>query len=679
MPEVINPIRTNHYIKQQNMRVQKIVFLIVMLISNLVAHAQNEYLVAANKYFANADYFSAAQYYEKYLAGGKSKGNAGTFSPYAVSAVSNKSNAIAASTKEQIIYNLAESYRKLNYHEKALPYYQQATGFNPAVYPYARFYYAGTLKALARYEESEKEFTGFLSTYSTNDIYRESAEREVASLKFIQQQLAKNDLSKYTINKAEGLNAEGGTYAATWMNNSTILFTSTRPDATDKSKAYTNRIYQANYDNGAVSNISKTAIEQPRDIHQGAVAVTPSGNTIFFSRWTVGNGKKTASIFRSDMNNGKWSDPVQVDALNASGFNSQQPFVMPDGKQILFSSDKAGGQGGFDLYSADLDASGNVSNAVNLGSGINTKFDEQAPFYHEASSTLVFSSNGRVGMGGFDFYSSKGMIGSFQEPVNFGYPVNSIKDDLYFVSRGPARNILETVLLSSDRDAACCLEMFSLNKTKALKTISGTVVACDTRAPLAGVTVNIIDTINNRNIAVKTTDASGNYSFTIEDFQPLKATATQSGYFTNSIRFNSPSDTESETMMNAPLCLELIPEAPIRVENVYYDFNKATLKVESYPSLDELVKLLNDNPTMSIELSAHTDSKGTDEYNNKLSDTRAQSVVDYLVSKGIDRSRLVAKGYGESQPVEPNTKDDGSDNPEGREKNRRTEFKVLKN
>jgi outer membrane protein OmpA-like peptidoglycan-associated protein len=112
---------------------------------------------------------------------------------------------------------------------------------------------------------------------------------------------------------------------------------------------------------------------------------------------------------------------------------------------------------------------------------------------------------------------------------------------------------------------------------------------------------------------------------------------------------------------------------------VYYDFNKASLQETSYPSLDDLVRLLNENPTMQIELSAHTDSKGTDEYNNKLSEARAQAVVDYLISKGIAKERLIAKGYGESLPVAPNTNADGTDNPEGRQLNRRTEFKVLKN
>jgi outer membrane protein OmpA-like peptidoglycan-associated protein len=139
---------------------------------------------------------------------------------------------------------------------------------------------------------------------------------------------------------------------------------------------------------------------------------------------------------------------------------------------------------------------------------------------------------------------------------------------------------------------------------------------------------------------------------------------------------------EEEAMRYPDLCLQ--PEPPkvnetFVVENVYYDFDKANLKPESFPALDEIVRMLNTYPAMEIELSAHTDSKGTTKYNQRLSEARATSVVAYLVSKGIDPSRLKAKGYGETMPIAPNKNDNGSDNPEGREKNRRTEFKVLKN
>ncbi|MEJ7625674.1 MAG: OmpA family protein [Ferruginibacter sp.] len=658
---------------------KKLLFSFIILSFGYAASAQSkEYLLAAEKYFDKADYFSAAQYYEKYLGAGKAK-NTAAFNPYAVSATSTKFTGNSNVNKETIFFKLAESYRLLNFHEKAEPNYRQVLETGNTKYPLARYHHATTLRALAKYDEAEAAFNTFINEYSTEDVYRENAIREIANLGFIKSQLVKKDLPLYTVNKAPaGLNSTGGNYAPAWMNATTLLFTSTRPEGKDKAGNYINRVYETDYSTGTPGNVVLSSLPQPADVEQGVVTVTPDGSTMFLSRWVIGKGTKTASLYSSKRSGNKWSAPVSS-TLNAEGSNTQQPFIMPDGKSILFSSDRPGGLGGFDLWYAELDNNNNPGAAVNMGSTINTKYDEQAPSFHAASNTLVFSTNGRTGMGGYDFFYSKGSINNFSAPQNFGYPVNSIKDDIYFSSRGTERNVLEDVLLSSDRDAACCLEMFSLNKKKPLKTVEGTVVACETKIPLEGVSISFVDPATNKVIIEKTTDASGRYTFTLEEYQLLKATATLTRYFTNSMEFNSPEDVDAEVLMNMPLCLKLIPEVAITVENVYYDFNKATLKEESFPALDKLVTLLNDNPTMQIELSAHTDSKGTDEYNLKLSDARATSVVDYLISKGIPTSRLIAKGYGEAMPVAENENSDGTDNPEARQKNRRTEFKVLKN
>ncbi|MFT3911073.1 MAG: OmpA family protein [Ferruginibacter sp.] len=662
---------------------KKILTTLTLTLFFLAGKAQvKEYLIAADKYFAEGDYYSAAQYYEKYLGKGKSKND--EFSPYASRSIAKpvvKKTNVPVSSKEQINYNLAECYRQLNFHEKAEPYYVESLKADKVKFPLLHYRYATTLRALGKNDEAAAQFKAFRDEHKEADTYSEQADREIKNLDFIKTQLAKTGLNAYTIVKSpKVLNDTGATYAPAWLNQNTLLFTSTKPES-KKSKEYTNRIYQVSYSAGTIGTVEKSAVPQPDDIHQGVVTVTPDGNTLFLSRWTIGKGKKkTAAIYSSKKTATGWSEPVLVPAINFEGFSSQQPFVMPDGKHLLFSSDKADGAGGFDIWYATLDNNGVPSAPASLGNTINTKYDEQAPSYHAASNTLVFACNGGVGMGGYDFFYSKGDIGSFAEPKNFGYPVNSIKDDIYFVSRGTANNILQDVLFSSDREASCCLEMFSLNKTKAPKKISGTVVDCEGKTALGGVNVEIVDTINHKAIATLTTDPSGKYSFSLEDYIPLKATATHSGYFANSLQFNSPDDNENEVMENPVICLTVMPppEQPVVVENVYYDYNKATLKKESYPALDNLVKLLKDNPAINIEIDGHTDSNGSDEYNLKLSDARAKSVVKYLISKGIDKARLQAKGLGETVPVADNTNTDGTDNPAGREKNRRTEFKILK-
>jgi outer membrane protein OmpA-like peptidoglycan-associated protein len=285
-------------------------------------------------------------------------------------------------------------------------------------------------------------------------------------------------------------------------------------------------------------------------------------------------------------------------------------------------------------------------------------------------------------MGGFDFFQSQGSMGKWVEPVNLGYPVNSVRDDIYLISRGSKKNLLENVMLSSDRESACCLELFALKKIRPLRKISGRIVSCDTAKSLVTAKVNIVDTVNNKTVLSGSVGADGTYSFTLEDFQPLKVSAEAEGFFGKSMHMEIPTDSEAESMEYPDLCLLPVPPPPKEeekfvIENVYYEFDRSELKPESFPALDVIVRMLNTYPGMIIELGAHTDAMGKENYNLKLSQARAQSVVNYLVEKGIDISRLVPMGYGETMPVEPNTID-GKDNPDGRAKNRRTEFKVLK-
>lgn len=644
----------------------------------LAAQAQftYDYLRAADDYYRKADYYSAAQYYEKYL---DTKGDVKTaqYDPYVVKSLSEKQKK-AVSSKEQAVYNLAESYRQLNYYVKAEPFYQQAISFDGAKYPLAAYHYATTLRALGKFDEAEKAFQQFLSGYTAKDNYAEAAAREIENLRFIQAQLKRKDLNQYKVAAAEAFSAEGANYAPVWISPTTVYFTTTRPEGSGAKKEYINKIYEAAFAGTGFSAPAKVNIPQPGDLHQGGVAISADGNTMFLTRWTVGEGKKAAaSIYVSQKTGAGWSEPVQVKGLSVAGATDKQPFVTEEGK-LLFASDRVGGLGGFDLWSATVNASDEASNITNLGPAINTAFDEEAPYFHAPSKTLVFSTNGRVGMGGFDLFFTTEKNGAWSTPENFGYPVNSVKNDLYFASHGKA--ILQDVLLSSDRAAECCLQLFTLSKVKNPKLIAGTVVDCKTNQVLPNAVVEAKGA-GNQSVFKGSTSGSGTYTFKLDEFQPLQITASLNGYTPNSIKAPVPSNENAEDLTAPVLCLDKVPEVGVAVilDNVYYAFNKATVLEESYAALDKLAEMLKANPNVAIEISGHTDSKGADDYNMKLSEARAQSVVDYLASQGIDTSRLVAKGYGETKPIAPNTNPDGSDNPEGREKNRRTEFKVIRN
>jgi len=675
---------------------RKIIFTITLLYvcSILDAQITYDYLKAADTYYKKGDFYSAAQYYEKYLAVSKTKIQPVVYDPYAVEALS-KQQKVAVSNKQTAIYRLGESYRKLNYYVKAEPYYQQATAFSQQDFPLARYWHAETLRALGRYAEAETEFTAFIQGYGTADKYSSDAKRGVSNLQFIQAQLKRSDLNLFTVNKAADiLNPHGANYAPVWIAKDTLLFTSTRTDSVNKTKVdvHINKVYKAGYKDSTVTSVTRVDLPQLAGVHQGVLSVTPDGAMMYLTRWTITpDGKKISSLYISKKTKGIWSDPVALDStVNYPGHNTQQPLVMPDGRTLLFSSDRPGGMGGFDIWYATIGKSGSLTGITNLGSVINTSSDEQAPYYHKASGTLIFSTNGRVGMGGFDFFKSKGTIGNWSEPQNLGYPVNSIKDDIYFSSKGDAKNLLTDILVSSDRFSECCLDLVNIHKKKLWKQISGTVVSCDDNAPLAGATVSIVDTINNKILFSKVTGADGSYSFTIEDYQPLRAIAGSEGYDSSAISIGVPSDEDQITLKNPAICLNK-PKPPVPtdslgnplvktlivLDNVYFDFDKSDIRKESYYVLDSVVSFMKSHPNAAVEVSAYTDSKGTDEYNLRLSERRAKVCVDYIISKGIEKSRLTSKGYGEALPAAPNTLENGDDNPEGRQKNRRTEFRIL--
>jgi outer membrane protein OmpA-like peptidoglycan-associated protein/tetratricopeptide (TPR) repeat protein len=653
-------------------------FCMIVAATTAFSQTTNDYLKAAEDFFSKGDYYSAARNYERVLSG-KIDTMGAQFNPYVMQRTTPpKAKMPTGSSRHQIVYKVAESYRLLNNPVQSEPYYQEAVSYG-AEYPLARFYYAQSLKANAKFDDAEREFNQFIN--ETSDAQAKAdAQKELQNLAFISAQLKKRDLKYYTVNKlGANINPHGANYAPALMDKM-LVFTSTRKDSNDKKAPYINRLYWTTVDDNGTS-VQLVDVKQDKDYHQGVSTFTPDGSMMFLTKWHGKSVSQVAQIYMSTKKGDKWSDPVLVSGdINVAGYSSQEPSVSPDGKFLYYSSNKPGGAGRFDIWVAPID-NGIIGASTNIGGPVNSADDERAPYYYQQGKSLIFSTDGRIGMGGYDFFESKGMAGAWSAPVNLGYPVNSIKNDMYLVSTGE-KNILDNVYLSSDRASECCYEMFALNKIRPKRTISGLIVDCADNAPLGNVNVDFIDA-KGTTVSTKKTDANGRYEIILDEYQPLRAVASREGYHSKELSFNAPADDFDETMTNPSLCIDKIPPPPIEVnkpivmENVYYDFNKATLKPESYPSLDSLVSLLNFYPKMIIEISAHTDNKGSDKYNMTLSEKRAKSVVDYLISKGIDASRLQSKGYGESMPIAPNTLENGKDNPEGRAKNRRTEFKVL--
>jgi outer membrane protein OmpA-like peptidoglycan-associated protein len=290
--------------------------------------------------------------------------------------------------------------------------------------------------------------------------------------------------------------------------------------------------------------------------------------------------------------------------------------------------------------------------------------------------SLIFSSNGRTGMGGFDLYSSTGNFsGSWTVSLNLGYPVNSEKDDIYFVSRG--KGLLEDAIFSSDRASLCCLELFSIHKNYH-QVFTGVVLDCDSKQPLEGAIVTAKDPRGNEIATIKT-QAGGRYTIQTDAGMALQISGTQDDYQSGLL---TAYPSKGDTVYAQELCLAKKPDPFKNKTEVTYQIVfelKTEIAKESYPYLDLIAAYLKANPTVVLEIDVHTDGLGSVKSNEFLSKGRANACAEYLINAGVSPRQLSPKGFGECCPIEKETTPDGKDIPEAREKNRRVVFKMLNN
>jgi len=667
-------------IEVNNVQMRRIVqCLIMLLLSASAAYSQYvyDYRRTADIYYNAKDYYSAAQYYSKALGTFRIKPS--EVLPYAVAAAG-KEKSSKIKDYETVVYRLAESYRQYNDFGNAETYYGQAATFNNPAFPLARFWYGVSLRANGKYQEALDQLKQFRNDYTNADEYAARAALEIASCELALSE-AKN-VPRYSIRKLGGnVNGGGANYAPLLLNSSTLVFTSSRPDTLNagkekKENPYVNNLYIAQGQGYSFENSQKLDIPALKGMEQGTSALSPDGNTMYLTRWTVKGGQKQAAIYTSARQGDKWSEPVALGPnVNASGFSAMQPFVTADNKYLFFVSNRPGGMGKNDIWYSQLQ-NGTPGAPRNMGTGINSRDEEQAPYYDVQNGVFIFSSDGRVGLGGLDFFVCDGNLTSWSSPRNLGAPVNSAKDDIYYNPVDKAKP-LNGAFISSDRQSVCCLELFYVKRNA--KLAGGQILDCDGDLPLTGATVTLLDTVQQKVLQQVTVDETGHYNFEVDMEKNYKIMAEKENYFSKAIYFNTDELVRVDSLMNPSICLKRYEIGkPIILKDIYYDYAKATLRPQSLIVLDTVVAIMADNPNIIIEMGSHTDSKGTDAYNIKLSQARAQSCVDYLASRGVPTSRMVAKGYGEARPIAPNTLPNGKDNPDGRQLNRRTEFKVLR-
>ncbi len=400
---------------------------------------------------------------------------------------------------------------------------------------------------------------------------------------------------------------------------------------------------------------------------EGGTTITPDGHWMVFTACDRSDGLGDCDLYIAEYVGGSWRNVKNLGAkVNSPSWDSQ-PSISPDGLMLFFVSERPGGSGGTDIWMSSRSYGGEWQQAVNLGRTVNTSGDELAPCIAADNTTLYFSSDMHPGIGGQDVYRTRNTGSSWSSPQHLGTPVNSEYDDYFCSLKLNSEDMyFASNRASSGEDLDIFLAIPNPLPPGSVTTVVGNVTDSQSQTPL-GATLTVRDIQSNEIVSSFESDAvDGSYVVVLQPGKTYVITAESPGYLFYSDRFEVPSDSKNTSVRK-----DIAMTRDIVRLLVYFDFDQASLQPASAVDLNRAVDWLKANPTVKVELSGHTDNVGAKDYNKKLSQDRAQSVMDYLVGKGVSPARLRAMGYGMEQPITTNDTD------EGRAMNRRVEFRVV--
>ena len=547
-----------------------------------------------------------------------------------------------------IAYRMAECNRLINNTAKATSAYMNAIRYD---YPDSTVYLrmGQMLQKTGRYPEAIKNY----------DIYMENDPSNLLAINGIQGcELApgwEKNPTRYEVRRMDKFNSRRGEFSPMLAGDKydQLYFASSRSKDKDaKVSAITgqnnNNLFLVKQDEkGAWLAPVELEDEVNTEYDEGTPSFSPDGNTMYYTYCAQDpEGPRTAEIYISTRSSAKWGKGTRATIVKDSVTALGHPSISPDGKYLYFVSDAVGGFGGKDIFRARV-AGNDFGPMENLGEEINTPGDEMFPYVRD-SVTLYFASNGHPGMGGLDLFKATQDSTGKWNVENLGAPINSMADDFGITFAGKEER---GFFCSNRNDARGYDHIYSFERPTITIFIEGIVNDVD-EYPIEDATVRIVgkDGLNVK-VPVK---KDGTYRVELERDIRYVMMASARGYLNQNYELHTGPEEKNETYI-VDFFLSPISK-PVVIDNIFYDFDKATLRPESKKALDEMIKMLNDNPNVTIELGAHTDRKGTDQYNERLAQRRAQSVVDYLIAGGIEAARLEAKGYGESVPKTINKK-----------------------
>ncbi len=578
---------------------------------------------------------------------------------------------------------LGQIYQDQGKLKEAVEAYQSAVAIDEKKFSDGFLYIGDICMKTAVYDYAAKAYRKFIQFGKFRNpqdkmIYEDYIERALFA-----DSLMKNPVEFVPLNLGPNVNSKEDEYHPTLpADESFVIYTVRAPSATsscvkDREEDFyisykTEKGWSARENMGGPINSA---------CNEGAGNISPDGRFLFFAAQTrnredVVGRMPSMDLYYAEKTGNNWTVPKSLgEPVNTEGFESQ-PSFSSDGKTLYFTSNRPGGMGGTDIWKTIRQEDGSWSEPENLGREINSIGDEVSPYIHPDNQTLYFVSNGKMGVGGFDiFYAKKDEKGEFVEAKNIGYPINTPADERSFMITANGKN---AYYASKNADGLGMYDLYTFEVPTALQGsyvtyLKGNIFDKETQQKLQA-SFELIDLEKGETIIKSVSDkTSGAFLLPI----PVKTTTYALNVYKDGYLFYSD-DIEISNEQKDKTYQKDIPLQPIKIgstvvmKNIFFDTDKFDLKKESLAELKKLVALLKSNPKMSIEIGGHTDNQGSKTHNQALSQNRAQSVMNYLISQGISKERLTSKGYGDAKPIA----DNGTE--EGRKLNRRTEFTIVK-
>jgi outer membrane protein OmpA-like peptidoglycan-associated protein len=604
-------------------------------------------------------------------------------------------------------YRLGVSYYNIPKQKMmALAYLEKAAKLNPNVDPDLQYYLGRAYHLAAQWDKAITAYRTWQQPLNSKpaenrdkigDINRKIGECLTGK------ELEQKPVRVFIDNLGNTINSADAEYTPIiTADESTMIFTSRRAGTTGAKRDEDNQYFEDLYETHWTSDGWTAPVNMGKPVnsedHDATAGLSPDGQRMYIYRPRNGG-----DLYESILTGSLWSEPERMNKyINSDGHESSVS-VSFDGKKLYFVSDREGGLGNRDIWVSTMDQKGRWGESSNLGPTINTMYGEEGVFMHPDGKTMYFSSQGHKSMGGYDIFKTEWKDGKWTEPENLGWPINGPDDDVFFVVSANGRrgyfssnktdglgekDIYKITFLGPEKPLALSTEdNLIAGKTQPVKTVAaakqveiktaqvtllkGTITDAITQKTV-GATIELVD--NERREVIATfpvNSATGKYLVSLPSGKNYGIAVKAEGYLFHSENFEIPAVANYQEVQKDIALKPVAVGSAIVLRNVFFDVGKATLRPESFTELDRLVALLNEVPTMRIEVSGHTDNRGTAELNRKLSNDRAKSVTDYLVSKGIKADRITFAGYGFDQPIAPN------DTEANRQLNRRTEFKIL--